>query len=169
MLKRAKIKNKLYKLDITNTLELQNMATKLRVKLVGNKIYMKDQIPVSLPDGNYIMNLDDSDNLGTHWVAFIRNGRQLFYNDSFGAISPQGITDLFRDNKLQLYYNTQQNQSIKSSSCGYWALFWLDYMIDPKHGKSYRERFDKWNKMFIGGKQELNEKKLLNYVNNILF
>ena len=50
--------------------------------------------------GNYIMNLQDSHEGGSHWVAFIKNKSNIFYHDSYAVIMPQNQYDLFKSEKI---------------------------------------------------------------------
>ena len=51
---------------ITN-FDLEKIASNYQIEL---KIFMKDQLDkLPINDGNYIINLDDSKNQGTHWTA----------------------------------------------------------------------------------------------------
>ena len=36
-------------------------------------------------DGAYVINLDDSADVGTHWIALFCNRSKIFYFDSFGV------------------------------------------------------------------------------------
>lgn len=73
--------------------------------------FMRDeQLPKS---GSYVLNLDTSENLGTHWVAVYGNE----YYDAFGLPPIE---------KLQhLDYNMVQHQKKDSSLCGYYACFYI--------------------------------------------
>jgi hypothetical protein len=38
-----------------------------------NGIYMKDELPSYLKEGNYIINLQNHDESGSHWTCFIKD------------------------------------------------------------------------------------------------
>jgi len=62
---------------LTNS-DLYSIAIKLKIKLNG--IYMKDVLPSDLKEGNYIINLQNHDETGSHWTCFIKDK-----NNSFGV------------------------------------------------------------------------------------
>ena len=38
-----------------------------------------------MKDGAYITNLDESESIGTHWIALYMNAENVTYFDSFGV------------------------------------------------------------------------------------
>jgi hypothetical protein len=95
----------------------------LKILGIRHKVVAKDKIPKKLPKGNYalVINLDDSEGSGTHWVALIqKNSKNLFYYDSFGVDHPpQQIIDL--ENRRGIVANNSQHQDIESILCGYYC------------------------------------------------
>jgi hypothetical protein len=71
-----------------SNIDLDNIATDHDINLVG--IFSKDELPSRPKDGNYIINLEDSDaGNGTHWTAFtIIGNKYACYFDSFGFMPP---------------------------------------------------------------------------------
>ncbi len=55
---------------LTNS-DLYSICIKLKSKLNG--IYMKDELPNDLKDENYIINLQNHDESGSHWTCFIKS------------------------------------------------------------------------------------------------
>jgi hypothetical protein len=90
---------------------------------------------------------------------------QQFYFDPFGVFPPQNQFDLFKENRLIIYYNEKQHQDIDGTSCGYWCLSWMYYMKNEKG--TNLQKFKNFNKMFSEKDQVSNEKKLLEYFNTI--
>ena len=129
------------KKTLTNT-DLSKLAKKYNVKLNG--IYMKDELNENnLTDGNYIMNLQNHDQGGTHWTAFIKHGQNIFYCDSYGQYPPQNEFNLF--NKFHhIYILAEDLQDYNSELCGWFALFFIIWM-NKKSGlsrfKSYLNNF----------------------------
>lgn len=116
-----------------NSLELDRI---LRRNSVTRKVYCgvhpSDQIPVPR---HYpcamVVNLDDSSEPGTHWVAmYMPNKQHVKYYDSFGE-------DLFGDNgmeNIKKYVNkhflfvSRPNfaiQNPKSNTCGFYTLYFI--------------------------------------------
>ena len=89
----------------------------LKIPLKG--IFMKDEFKLPIEQGYYIMNLENSNEDGSHWVAFIKNKSDIFYHDSYAVIMPQNQYDLFKLEKNNIYYNTLQKQGLETTSCGW--------------------------------------------------
>ena len=47
-------------------------------------IYSRDNLPVKIKDGAYVVNLDEYSDIGTHWIALYVNNKTTTYFDSFG-------------------------------------------------------------------------------------
>ncbi len=55
-------------------------------------VCMRDTLPTTpLPIECGVMNLDTSQQAGSHWVCFVKNGDVRIYFDSFGQITPMEI------------------------------------------------------------------------------
>lgn len=74
-----------------------------------------------------IINLDDSYNEGTHWVAYIKFNDYYEYFDSFGDLKPPAEVVQYL-NTPNLYYNYTRYQTYNSTNCGHLCLkFLLDF------------------------------------------
>ena len=73
-----------------------------------------------------IVNLDDTTGPGTHWVAYVKNGRRAFYFDSFGNLRPplEIIRYLGKDGSA-ISYNRDARQTYDESICGQLCLRFL--------------------------------------------
>ena len=51
---------------------------------------MRNQLPKRGPylHEKVIINLDDEEGNGSHWVAYKKYGKRIFYFDSFGNVKP---------------------------------------------------------------------------------
>lgn len=91
-------------------------------------VYMKDDLPRkprSVECG--IINLDDSYNNGTHWVAYIKFNDYYEYFDSFGDLKPPAEVLKYL-NTPNLYYNYTRYQKYDSVNCGHLCLkFLIDF------------------------------------------
>jgi hypothetical protein len=98
--------------------------------------------------GGAILNLDTSDENGSHWVAIYWDARQngsqtIEYCDSFGRQPPHDIMNdlqqlkkkLEADNPLKLKINRIQRQDKRSVSCGY---FCINFILNRLRGKSFK-------------------------------
>lgn len=91
---------------------------------------MRDELPVDGPRyrESAIVNLDDSQNPGTHWVAYKKSGRNVYYFDSFGDLQPP--IDLMRYFNLpEVKYNYQRFQDFDTHWCGHLCLKFLSKAI----------------------------------------
>ena len=150
------------KLNTTTNNQIVSLCIKLNIKLI--KICMKDELKAPLQQGNYIINLQNHDQPGTHWVSFRKYKNYVFYNDSFGVVPPQNEYDIFKNEGNLVYYNTHQHQDLNANSCGYWCIYFL-YAMEHNKG-SMLQRFKSFNKLFSNDTKN-NEKILLQKINTI--
>ena len=166
-------KKEVSQLTTLSNSDINIICNTLKIPLKG--VFMKDEFKLPLSDGNYVMNLQDSHEGGSHWVAFIKNKSNIFYHDSYAVIMPQNQYDLFKSNQNNIYYNTLQKQSIETTSCGWWSIYFLYYMYYSKG--TLQKRFINFNKMFehkkinehVDIKMNKNEALLLKIFKEIYF
>ena len=110
-----------------NNNELYIIAKTNKIQL--NHVLMMDEV-VKLPRGdvNVILNLEDTGESGSHWVAFIIKGNNAFYCDSFGGMPPKILQEFCKNRKLHLGYNFYICQSLKSIQCGLYSLQCIKYL-----------------------------------------
>ena len=105
----------------TTELELMNFARANKLPLNG--VYAKDTVPKRLYDSGYIVNMDTSDQQGSHWVAFYIKGKHAIYFDSFGQPPPLEIAHALKPYKLEINRRIIQNPS--SGYCGAFCLVFI--------------------------------------------
>ena len=49
-----------------------------------NGVYSRDNLPNKIKDGAYVINLDESSDIGTHWIALYALNNKVTYIESFG-------------------------------------------------------------------------------------
>ena len=49
-----------------------------------NGVYSRDNLPKTIKNGAYVINLDEYTDVGTHWIAFFAKNNEVIYFDSFG-------------------------------------------------------------------------------------
>ena len=133
--------------------DIEKICEKLDLPLVG--VFMKDQLKNEKRKvGSYVINLDDSDGDGTHWVfAKIFSDSDRFddssseeeeakrycgalYFDPFGIGMPLEIEDFLKPFGKKAI-NKKQIQNVYSTQCG-WYCIYCDYFLEKhKKGKSY--------------------------------
>jgi len=110
---------------------------KLGYHLFGNKYLgtlSSDQFPKYIREGQcFILNTDSSKQSGTHWVAFYKLNKRLYYYDSF-ARSTSKLSKYWKTIKLINANRTDRDQSFKESDCGSRSLAWI--VILSKWGES---------------------------------
>lgn len=75
-----------------------------------------------------VVNLDSNLGRGTHWVAYVKEGRTVYYFDSFGNLKPPTDLVLYVTKKkepVKIYYNYVRYQKFNSYNCGHLCLEFL--------------------------------------------
>ena len=91
-------------------------------------IYSRD----ALPEGIYkkecgIINLDDIEGEGTHWVCYRNLEKNLVeYFDPFGLIMPYEIRDYLLTSGKKIIYSQDEIQTRETVLRGYWCLYYLN-------------------------------------------
>ena len=108
--------------------ELERLAKFYRLPLIS--IAMKNELPFTVKDGCYIVNMQSSSaGSGTHWVAMYLFKDVCYYFDSFGSPPPIEVMNFVKKRKnSHLLYNNWIIQSLNSGNCGYYSLAFLLYM-----------------------------------------
>ena len=93
-----------------------------------------------IKDGAYIINLDESSDIGTHWVALWVNYNNVIYFDSFGVghIPKEIIKSI--DNR-NIKTNIFRIQAYDSIMCGYFCIGFIDFMFKGKSLTDYTNLF----------------------------
>ncbi|EFP09772.1 hypothetical protein CRE_21847 [Caenorhabditis remanei] len=90
-------------------------------------VFMRDNLPKKpeiIEVG--IVNLDSSNNNGTHWVCYKKDQHGLYYFDSFGLDPPIEILHYLKENKHnEITTSTFQIQAFNTHHCGYYCLLLL--------------------------------------------
>jgi hypothetical protein len=158
--------------NITSNVDLKLFLEILNITNVI--IRSKDNFNTYPKNGNYIVNLADSDNSGTHWTAlFIKNDIAVYF-DSYGLAPPNQVKLFCKSKKL--IYNTDTIQSFDSTACGYYCILFIYHFnrLNKTYitARQYGYALNKFNSVFNINNTEKNDgilKKQLNliYRNNI--
>lgn len=142
-------------LKTTNNYQLEQYANKLGLPL--NNILMRDEMDKLEEDGFYIINLDTSDNEGTHWTSLYFHPLNCCYFDSYGFVPPLEV-----EKKIKPYiYNDADIQDFNSEACGYYALAFIKFL----HDKTNKEvAFKEFLNLFKNNRKE-NDNILKKYLN----
>ena len=128
---------------MTDNIQLENLAKKMKINLVG--VFSKDKLPSRVRVGAYIINLQNyADGGGTHWTAFnISFDKRVSYFDSFGLPPPTEVKDFV--GQYPIMSNIRHIQHLKSDLCGFYALLFLKAIQTTKNDS---KRFDDFLNMF---------------------
>lgn len=78
-----------------------------------------------------VINLDDMENPGTHWVSYYKHNRTCFYFDSYGNLQPFKEFVKYVGKKCVIHFNYKQFQTYDSIICGHLCLkFLFNLMYD---------------------------------------
>lgn len=90
-------------------------------------VYMRDQLPARPRyHESAVINLDNSTGPGTHYVAYVKRGRKVWYFDSYGDLPPpRELVHYFGSSANTFVYNTTRVQNMNTRSCGRLCLQFL--------------------------------------------
>ena len=101
-----------------------------------NGVFSRDNLPNIIKNGAYVINLDEYDDIGTHWIALYVNNKAVTYFDSFGAEHiPKEIVK-FIGNK-NIITNIYRIQAYDSIMCGYFCIGFINFMFNVKSLTDY--------------------------------
>jgi len=94
-------------------------------------IFMRTTLPREVRrNENGIVNLDNAEGPGTHWVAYAKRGNRAIYFDSFGNLRPpKELVRYLENNVTHIEYNHTPRQRYDQSNCGQLCLQFLQ-MVD---------------------------------------
>ena len=96
-----------------------------------NGVYSRDNLPETIKNGAYVINLDEYADIGTHWIALtvlhIKNN-EIIYFDSFGVeYVPKEIKKFIGQKSTKA--NIFRIQTDNSITCGYFCIGFIDFMF----------------------------------------
>ena len=86
-----------------------------------NGAFSRNNLPKTIKDGAYVINLDEYADAGTHWIALFCNRNEIVYFDSFGVEHvPKEIKEFVENKNIKAnIFRVTANDSVMS---GYFAL-----------------------------------------------
>ena len=110
--------------------------------------YYKNNLPNKFKKGTHVINLDEYENTGTHWVSLFVKTNKPIYFDSFGIEHiPKEINkfinnDMTKPSSLKLIKsNIFRIQAYDSIMCGYFCIEFINYMLKGKKLLDYTNLF----------------------------
>ena len=96
-----------------------------------NGVYSRNNLPKTIKKGEYVINLYEYENIGTHWIALFVKPKYVVYFDSFGIEHiPKEIEHAIGNKKIKA--NIFRIQAYDSIMCGYFCIEFINYMFDGK-------------------------------------
>ena len=87
---------------------------------------------------SYIINTDNHNEQGCHWLSMRITPNAIYFFDSFGVSCANFITDFAKERNIKnIYYNNIQLQKLEEQSCGSWSISFVK--ADVKSLKEFRE------------------------------
>lgn len=113
---------------VTTDIQLMEYAKRLKIPNFRG-VFMRTNLPKKIKVyESGIVNLDDANGSGTHWVAYKKKKNNIFYFDSFGNLQPPiEVLHYFRsdNNNNQVMYNHKRYQAYNTANCGQLCLNFL--------------------------------------------
>ena len=96
-----------------------------------NGDYSRHNLPKEIKDEEYVINLDEYAEVGTHWIALFLAEVKFFFFDSFGVEHvPEKIKEsIWNKNIIANIFRVQANNSVM---CGYFCTGFIDFMLTGK-------------------------------------
>ena len=112
-------------------------------------MYSRNNLPYKIKKGAYVINLDEYENTGTHWVSLFVKPKYTVYFDSFGVEHiPKEInkiihnSDTTKSSSLErIKSNIFRIQAYHSIMCGYCCIEFINYMLKGKTLLDYTNLF----------------------------
>ena len=99
-----------------------------------NVVFSRDNLPNTIKNGAYVINLDEYHNIRTHWVALYVNNNTATYFDSFGVEHiPKEI--------IKFITNAYRIQAYDSITCGYFCSGFINFMFNGNSKTDYSNLF----------------------------
>ena len=118
------------------------------MKKIFNGVYSRNNLPKS-KNGAYVINLDHSENTGTHWVVIFLKEDEVIYFDSFGVeYIPKEIMEKIEHSFLgnkNIKTSIFRIQDYNSIMCGYFCILFFEYMLNNKSLTDFTNLCSPWN------------------------
>lgn len=106
-------------------MELERYASCLKVPFFRG-VFMRNSLPLKMwKNESGIVNLDDKNGTGTHWVAYKRLFDTIYYFDSFGNLPPPKELSKYFGSESRVFFNYDRRQADDTSVCGHLCLEFL--------------------------------------------
>ena len=105
-----------------------------------NGVYSRNNLPDKIKKGAYVINLDEYEYTGTHWIPLFFKPKEVIYFDSFGIEHiPSEINKFIGDRNIKS--NIFRLQAYDSIMCRYYCIEFINYMLKGKTLLDYTNLF----------------------------
>ena len=109
-----------------------------------NGVFSRNNLPKTITDGAYVINLDEYQDVRTQCIALFCNRNEIAYFDSFGAKHIPEEIKKFVGNK-NIRAKIFQEQANNSVICGYFYIGFIDFMLAGKKLTDYTGLFSPYS------------------------
>jgi len=95
-------------------------------------VITKDEVKKLKKDGNYIINLENHNQPGSHWTALILEDKNCLYFDSFGMPPPEKIYKFLEKKYKRVDFSKKEIQDMDSTYCGYFCMEFFKFMQERR-------------------------------------
>ena len=96
-----------------------------------NGVFSRDNLLKKIKDGAYVINLDEYEDIGTHWIALFCKKNEMVYFNSFGVeYIPEEIKEFIgnKNIKANIFWIRGNN----SVMYGYFCIGFIEFMLADK-------------------------------------
>ena len=111
-------------------------------------MYSRNNLPNKIKNGAYVINLDEYENTGKHWVSLFVKPKYTVYFDSFGIEHiPKEIKKFINNDTAKssaiarIKSNIFRIQTYDSIMCRYFCIELINYMLKGKTLLDYTNLF----------------------------
>ena len=125
---------------------------------IFNAAFSRNNLPKTIKDGAYVINLHEYADVGTHWIALFCKKNEIAYFVSFGVEHvPEEIKEFVGNKNITAnIFRVQANNSVM---CGYFRIRFIDFMLPGKKLTDFTNMFSPYD-------LKKNDNIILNYFNN---
>jgi hypothetical protein len=112
-------------LEPLSNVQIENICKELNIRNFKG-VFMRNELNIkrkATSNECLILNLDHSENSGTHWVCLFIKNDVSFYFDSYGFPPPLEVCEYYQHKNR--YYNTFKIQKEDEVICGHYCIYML--------------------------------------------
>ena len=109
-----------------------------------NGAFSRNNLPKTIKDGAYVIDLDEYADVGTQWIPLFCNKNEIVYFDSFSVEHVPEEIKGFVGNK-NIIVNIFREQANNSVMCGYFCIGFIDFMLAGKKLTDFTSLFSPYD------------------------